>query len=269
MFRFPSVCLVIALAGTVSRLPAQEEKQAIRDDIDVQQGVDAAWKAIQQLDVLRRDLPFPTDGAVVKVNRLEDQRRAGTTSKFPHWAVAFKFPPDQAETILRTISMQVGRTGVITPVAELDPVLLAGSTVARATLHNAIEIARKDKADAEASIETLVAKEKELSGDLKDLEATLAELDQSPAAVAADCDVPLADLTAFYDLFAANERTVSLFSMGANQSAQGVAKGSAVINAHLATGRIGKPGAGPFSITGQPNAMGGREVGGMAKQGMD
>jgi DNA ligase (NAD+) len=116
----------------------------IRDDIDVQQGVDAAWKAIQQLDVLRRDLPFPTDGAVVKVNRLEDQRRAGMTSKFPHWAVAFKFPPDQAETILRKISMQVGRTGAITPVAELDPVLLAGSTVARATLHNSAEIARKD-----------------------------------------------------------------------------------------------------------------------------
>ena len=116
----------------------------IRDDIDVQQGVNDAWKAIQQLDVLRRDLPFPTDGAVVKINRLEDQRRAGTTSKFPHWAVAFKFPPDQAETILRKISMQVGRTGAITPVAELDPVLLAGSTVARATLHNADEIARKD-----------------------------------------------------------------------------------------------------------------------------
>ena len=116
----------------------------IRDDIDVQQGVDDAWKAIQQLDVLRRDLPFPTDGAVVKVNRIEDQRRAGTTSKFPHWAVAFKFPPDQATTILRKISMQVGRTGAITPVAELDPVLLAGSTVARATLHNADEIARKD-----------------------------------------------------------------------------------------------------------------------------
>ena len=116
----------------------------IRDDIDVQQGVDAAWKAIQQLDVVRRDLPFPTDGAVVKINRLEDQRRAGTTSKFPHWAVAFKFPPDQAETILRKISMQVGRTGAITPVAELDPVLLAGSTVARATLHNSAEIARKD-----------------------------------------------------------------------------------------------------------------------------
>jgi DNA ligase (NAD+) len=115
-----------------------------RDDIPVQRGIEAAWGAIQQLDGLRRDLPFPTDGAVVKVNRLAEQQKAGRTSKFPHWAVAFKFPPDQAETILRKISMQVGRTGAITPVAELDPVLLAGSTVARATLHNADEIARKD-----------------------------------------------------------------------------------------------------------------------------
>ena len=94
--------------------------------------------------------------------------------------------------------------------------------------------------------------------------AALAACDQSPAAVAADCDVELADLMAFFDLFAAAPRTVSLFSMGANQSAQGVAKGLAIINAHLATGRIGKPGACPFSITGQPNAMGGRETGGMA-----
>ncbi|GBL28075.1 DNA ligase 1 [Verrucomicrobiota bacterium] len=99
---------------------------------------------MQQLDPPASGPPFPTDGAVVKVDRLAEQQKAGRTSKFPHWAVAFKFPPDQAETILRSISMQVGRTGAITPVAELDPVLLAGSTVARATLHNADEIARKD-----------------------------------------------------------------------------------------------------------------------------
>jgi DNA ligase (NAD+) len=115
-----------------------------RDDIPVQRGIEAAWGAIQKLDGLRRDLPFPTDGAVVKVDRLAEQQKAGRTSKFPHWAVAFKFPPDRAETVLRAITMQVGRTGAITPVAELDPVLLAGSTVARATLHNADEIARKD-----------------------------------------------------------------------------------------------------------------------------
>lgn len=93
---------------------------------------------------------------------------------------------------------------------------------------------------------------------------SLARDDQSPGAVAADCGVGLADLVAFYDLFAATPRTVTLFSMGANQSAQGVAKGLAILNAHLATGRIGKPGACPFSITGQPNAMGGRETGGLA-----
>ena len=97
-----------------------------------------------------------------------------------------------------------------------------------------------------------------------EVEVMLGEDDQSPSAVATDCGLALADLQTFFDLFAATPKTVSLFSMGANQSAQGVAKGLAIINAHLATGRIGKPGACPFSITGQPNAMGGRETGGMA-----
>ncbi|MEO6338810.1 MAG: molybdopterin-dependent oxidoreductase [Caulobacteraceae bacterium] len=96
------------------------------------------------------------------------------------------------------------------------------------------------------------------------LQSALDEDDQSPSAVAADCGIDLSAFLEFCDLFAATPRTVSLFSMGANQSAQGVAKGLAIINAHLATGRIGKPGACPFSITGQPNAMGGRETGGMA-----
>jgi assimilatory nitrate reductase catalytic subunit len=99
------------------------------------------------------------------------------------------------------------------------------------------------------------------------LDAVLAQLaadDQSAAAVARDCGVETKSLAAFFDLFARTEQVVSLFSMGANQSAQGVAKGLAIINAHLVTGRIGKPGAAPFSITGQPNAMGGREAGGMA-----
>ena len=96
------------------------------------------------------------------------------------------------------------------------------------------------------------------------VEAALRADDQALSAVAADCGVSIVDLAAFYDMFARAPRTVSLFSMGANQSAQGVAKGLAIINAHLATGRIGKPGAAPFSITGQPNAMGGRETGGMA-----
>ncbi len=96
------------------------------------------------------------------------------------------------------------------------------------------------------------------------VERALSEADQSPAAIAADCGIDERDFRRFCTLFAETPRTVTLFSMGANQSAQGVAKGLAIINAHLATGRIGKPGAVPFSITGQPNAMGGREVGGLA-----
>ncbi|RDV07418.1 nitrate reductase [Sphingorhabdus pulchriflava] len=82
--------------------------------------------------------------------------------------------------------------------------------------------------------------------------------------VAKVCELSQAQLDAFYDLFAETPRTVTLFSQGANQSVSGTDKGNAIINLHLATGRIGKPGAGPFSITGQPNAMGGREVGGLA-----
>jgi assimilatory nitrate reductase catalytic subunit len=97
-----------------------------------------------------------------------------------------------------------------------------------------------------------------------ELKAKLGAADQSPAAVAADCGLDPADLACFYDLAAATPKMVTLFSMGVNQSAHGVDKGLAIINAHLVTGRIGKPGAAPFSITGQPNAMGGREVGGMA-----
>jgi assimilatory nitrate reductase catalytic subunit len=96
------------------------------------------------------------------------------------------------------------------------------------------------------------------------VEAELLKADQSPAAVSADCGITLTVFEQFCGWFAGTPRTVSLFSMGANQSAQGVAKGLSIINVHLATGRIGKPGACPFSITGQPNAMGGRETGGMA-----
>ncbi len=99
---------------------------------------------------------------------------------------------------------------------------------------------------------------------LADVKAALARDDQSLSAVAADCGLEPAGVQRFFDLFAATARTVTLFCMGVNQSAQGTAKASAIINAHLVTGRIGKPGACPFSVTGQPNAMGGREVGGMA-----
>ncbi len=100
--------------------------------------------AIRELDQKRHGLAYETDGAVVKVNRLSLQKELGVTSKAPRWAIAYKYAPEQAETKLLSIEIQIGRTGVLTPVAYLEPVLISGSTVARATLHNEEEIARKD-----------------------------------------------------------------------------------------------------------------------------
>ena len=95
-------------------------------------------------DTERKALPFPTDGIVIKVNRNADRRALGSTSKAPKWAVAYKFKAEQALTRLLKVTYQVGRTGAITPVANLEPVLLAGTTVKRATLHNADQIAALD-----------------------------------------------------------------------------------------------------------------------------
>ena len=92
----------------------------------------------------RESLPYEIDGVVVKVNDFARQRAMGFTSRAPRWAIAFKFPPEEKTTLLRDITVQVGRTGALTPVAELTPVVVAGSTVARATLHNLDEVHRKD-----------------------------------------------------------------------------------------------------------------------------
>ncbi len=100
--------------------------------------------AVTELGRIRRDFPFETDGAVIKADRIEQHARLGSTSKAPRWAIAYKYEPEQARTRLLDITVQVGRSGVLTPVAELEPVFVAGSTVSRATLHNEEEIARKD-----------------------------------------------------------------------------------------------------------------------------
>jgi DNA ligase (NAD+) len=105
---------------------------------------DEIVRAVEAVNRARRGFEFPTDGAVVKLDSVALQRDAGMGEHAPRWAIAYKFAPERAETRLLAITLQVGRTGVLTPVAELAPVALDGSTIARATLHNRDEIARRD-----------------------------------------------------------------------------------------------------------------------------
>lgn len=106
--------------------------------------VDDLIAAIEELDRLRKGLAYDTDGAVIKLNAYALREKVGFTAKAPRWAIAYKYAAEQAETKLKAITVQVGRTGALTPVAELEPVFLAGSTISRATLHNADELRRKD-----------------------------------------------------------------------------------------------------------------------------
>jgi DNA ligase (NAD+) len=128
--------------------------------------VEPHWKALSGIDKVAeycrewsekrssstRALAFDTDGVVIKLDDIALRGRLGTTSKFPRWAIAYKFPPEQAETTLIRISVNVGRTGAVTPFAELEPVFIAGTTVSMATLHNANEVARKDIRDGDRVI---------------------------------------------------------------------------------------------------------------------
>lgn len=107
-------------------------------------GIEAVLDFCREWEEKRNSLPYEIDGAVIKVNSLKDQKRLGSIAKSPRWAVAFKFKAKQEKTLVEKISWSVGRTGAVTPVAELKPVFLAGSTISRATLHNIDEIERKD-----------------------------------------------------------------------------------------------------------------------------
>ena len=134
------------------RPPAQHELRArLRawglpsvEQVERVAGGDELWRALERIGRERRSYAFPTDGAVVKLNDVAAQRELGSDDTGPRWAVAFKYPAEQAETRVRAITWQVGRTGLLTPVAELDPVELGGTQVARVTLHNAGEIRRHD-----------------------------------------------------------------------------------------------------------------------------
>lgn len=114
------------------------------DPVYYTDSLESTRQAVRDIDRLRHTLPYGTDGAVIKISSMATREALGATARAPRWAAAYKFPPEQKETALLNITVQVGRTGVLTPVAELKPVLLSGSTVARATLHNQDEIDRKD-----------------------------------------------------------------------------------------------------------------------------
>ncbi len=118
-------------------LPILETYQMVRN-------ADEAWAAVQTLGQKRAKLIAPTDGAVIKLDDVSARTQFGESDHAPRWAIAYKYAPDRAVTQLRSITIQVGRTGLLTPVAELAPVALAGSTVARASLHNREQIARLD-----------------------------------------------------------------------------------------------------------------------------
>jgi DNA ligase (NAD+) len=146
----PLECLVYTLIGSgfATHFECLEKARnlgfKVPPETRVAKTIDEVFAFIDYWDVHRHDLPYETDGVVIKVNSLHFQDELGYTAKSPRWAVAYKFKAEQVSTRLNSISYQVGRTGAITPVANLEPVLLAGTVVKRASLHNADQIEKLD-----------------------------------------------------------------------------------------------------------------------------
>jgi len=148
----PLECLLYNLKG--NKLPIETQIDSLQKARDwgfkvpeaaiLAHSIDEVLDFINHWDTARHDLPYETDGVVVKVNSLRQQEELGYTAKAPRWAMAYKFKAEQVSTRLNEITYQVGRTGAITPVANLEPVALAGTTVKRASLHNADQIAKLD-----------------------------------------------------------------------------------------------------------------------------
>jgi len=148
----PLDCLLYHIVA--DRLPFETHDEALKyaikagfkipNTFKVLKSIDAIFEFINYWDIERHNLPYETDGVVIKVNSLHYQEELGYTAKSPRWAIAYKFKAEQKSTVLKSISYQVGRTGAITPVANLEPVALAGTTVKRASLHNADQIAKLD-----------------------------------------------------------------------------------------------------------------------------
>ncbi|MDA7694186.1 NAD-dependent DNA ligase LigA [Flavobacteriaceae bacterium] len=144
----PLTCFLYGLAG--EQLPIDAQYQALQkarewgfkvpDSARLVHSIDAVFDFITEWDVKRKDLPYEIDGIVIKVNSLSQQDILGFTAKAPRWAMAYKYKAEQATTVLEGVHYQVGRTGAVTPVAQLKPVLISGTIVKRASLHNADQI---------------------------------------------------------------------------------------------------------------------------------
>ena len=116
----------------------------VPEHIKVCNNIDEVFAFVKEWDHKRFELPYETDGIVVKVNHLSYQKSLGHTSKSPRWAMAYKFKADEVKTVLKSVTYQVGRTGAITPVANLEPILLGGTIVKRASIHNEDQIKKYD-----------------------------------------------------------------------------------------------------------------------------
>ena len=148
----PLDCLLYSIKGEKLGIVSQFENLKKANDwgfkvpsaAKMARNIDEVLEFINYWDTHRHNLPYETDGVVIKVNNLQQQEELGYTAKSPRWAIAYKFKAEQVTTLLNKITYQVGRTGAITPVANLEPVELAGTVVKRASLHNADQIAKLD-----------------------------------------------------------------------------------------------------------------------------
>ncbi|MFM1850862.1 MAG: hypothetical protein RIS54_546 [Verrucomicrobiota bacterium] len=209
------------------------------------------WSAVESYGRARRDWPFPVDGVVIKINDVLAQAELGLGTDAPRWAVAYKFPPDQTKTRVTAIVWQVGRTGLVTPVAEVEPITLGGATVARATLHNRAQVQRLDlRVGDEVTIEKageIVPQIAEILRDRRPSDAAPVEI----PTVCPQCGEPLSDdgptlrcLNA--DCPAQLSRRLAHFVSDAGVGVHGL--GPATISTLLAAGLVSEP-ADLFALT--------------------
>ncbi|MHA7945025.1 NAD-dependent DNA ligase LigA [Formosa sp. 3Alg 14/1] len=188
----PLECLLYNIIGRNLNIQSQKESLdkarswgfKVPNVAKLVDSIDGVFEFIEYWDVHRHDLPYETDGVVVKVNSFQHQDELGYTAKAPRWAIAYKFKAEQVSTRLNEITYQVGRTGAITPVANLEPVELAGTTVKRASLHNADQIAKLDIREGD---EVFVEKGGEIIPKIIAVDLSQRPADSSPTAYITHC----------------------------------------------------------------------------------